>query len=183
MSTILLAGQVILGLAFVYAAIGKMLTSEDFSDAIRISGLRASLIGPVGIVIVCAETAVTIGSWQGDRRILQVASAAAALMLIAFTFWMIWMLRRGLSIRCGCFGSTTSRIGLMSVIRNLALLCVAILTISLSLEYRSVLPPINGQMLYVIVGAALIIALGRAFWFGKSALLLTLDDVLEATRT
>jgi hypothetical protein len=96
---------------------------------------------------------------------------------------MIWMLRRGLSIRCGCFGSTTSRIGLMSVIRNLALLCVAILTISLSLEYRSVLPPINGQMLYVIVGAALIIALGRAFWFGKSALLLTLDDVLEATRT
>jgi len=183
MSAILLAGQVILGFAFVYAAIGKMLTSEDFADAIRLSGLPGSLVAPVEILIVCAETAVTIGSWQGDRRILQVASSAAAVMLIAFTFWMIWMLRRGLAIRCGCFGSTTSRIGLKSVIRNLALVCMAILTTGLSLEYRSELPPINGQVLYVILGAALLVALGRAFWFGKGALLLNLDDVLEATRT
>ena len=182
MSTILLAGQLILGLSFMSAAIGKLLTSQDFSDALRISRLPGPLVGPLGIVIVFAEIAVTIGSWQGDRHILEVTSSAASGMLVGFTFWMIWMIRRGLSIRCGCFGSTTSRIGLRSVMRNLALLSVAILTASLSIEYRSALPPINGQVLYVILGAALIVALARAFWFGKGALLLTLDDVLEASR-
>ncbi|MHA3703105.1 MauE/DoxX family redox-associated membrane protein [Jatrophihabitans sp. YIM 134969] len=55
-------------------------------------------------------------------------SVLAALLLLGLTAGLVLLLRRGVVTGCACFGASTAPVGARHVVRNLALLAVAVLT-------------------------------------------------------
>ena len=126
MSWLLLALQVILSAVLLVAATEKMLRSEEFFAALRLSHLPAGSIAPIGVAVPALELTLALALLLAPARWLPLAFGAAALVLGAFTAWMGWVRARRLRVRCGCFGPGGGHVGPRTIARNLLLLALAL---------------------------------------------------------
>jgi uncharacterized membrane protein YphA (DoxX/SURF4 family) len=124
----LLLLRIVLGLIFIFAAIEKIITPENFSVSIaNYKILPVELINIPAITLPWIELVsgllLLLGIWVKEN------SAIIIFLLIVFTIAIIISLFRGLNIDCGCFGTIYgSRIGLMKVTENiLQIICGSIL--------------------------------------------------------
>ena len=124
----LLLLRLVLGLIFIFAAIEKIITPENFSVSIaNYKLLPAEFINITAIILPWIELIsgllLLLGIWVKEN------SAIITFLLFVFTLAIIISLLRGLNIDCGCFGTIYgSRIGIMKVVENiLQIICGCIL--------------------------------------------------------
>src|SRR5215204_6063779 len=104
LSWLLLALQVILSVVLLVAATEKILRSQEFFAALRLSHLPAGAIAPLGIAVPALELILALALLLAPVQWLPLAFGVAALLFGAFTAWMAWVRARRLRVRCGCFG-------------------------------------------------------------------------------
>jgi hypothetical protein len=174
----LLVGQIVVSAFFLLAAVGKILSSSDFSDALRASGLPERLIGPVAFSITLSELCVSVAVLFGDRFVLLGAFSGAILLLVIFTSWVMFVNLRGLRLRCGCFGSGRAEISRKTVLRNLALLAVTAISLFLSSQpVVAITPRYSLSLLAGIIELQLVVALTMAAIRARSQLALTGESI------
>jgi hypothetical protein len=104
---------------FVFAAVAKLRSPASTRSAVGGFGLP-TLIAPI-LAPVEFVTALLL------MVVPKIGGAVAAILLTAFTVVVIRALRKGLAVRCGCFGGTDQRpVGPDTVARNLFLLLLAV---------------------------------------------------------
>jgi hypothetical protein len=139
---------------FVLAAAAKMRSRASTRAAVTGFGLPtliAPLLAPVELIAALLLLAKP-----------RVGGAIAALLLAAFTFVVTGALRRGVAVRCGCFGGTDQRpVGPDTVARNLLLLALVLIpTFSGASLAKPTLPAFLTLGLFCTLGL-LVVALVR----------------------
>jgi hypothetical protein len=167
LSWLLLALQVILSAVFLIAATEKLLRSDEFLAALRLSHLPAGAIAPLGAAVPALELTLALALLLAPARWLPLAFGVAALMLAAFAAWMGWVRARRLRVRCGCFGPGGGHVGPRTIGRTLLLLALALGGLALAEQTRSPLPDPSLALAVSVtslgVCLALLLAL-RAAW-------------------
>ena len=122
-----LVGRILLGGIFVFAGITKIVDPDGFSEAIENYRLLPLMfINSLAIYLPYLEVIVGLILILGPRR--KGAVLLLNLMMLGFTFGIIYAMIRGLDIDCGCFGTgESSKIGFPVLIRDLVLLLISIL--------------------------------------------------------
>jgi len=116
----------IVGIVFVFAAVGKIVEPELFARSI----LRYQLV-PVSGVNLLAIFLPWIELFVGMALLLGIRTKAAALMagglLIVFTIAIASAWARGLNIECGCFtqSAAASAVSLQKIAENVGLIVAA----------------------------------------------------------
>jgi len=96
--------RLILGVAFLYAAIIKIAAPLDFADSIAaFQILPTALINIIALGLPWFELACSLMVLTGFH--LRAGALGLVAMLTVFTIAIASALLRGLSIDCGCFGS------------------------------------------------------------------------------
>jgi uncharacterized membrane protein YphA (DoxX/SURF4 family) len=177
---VLVVIQVVTAATFLVSGVSKLLRPEELSAALRLSHVpspiaRAALSVPLAEIALCLLLVLLTGST------LAVAFGAALALLVAFTGWMVWILIRGLHVRCGCFGSSGSEVGRKTLLRNGLLIAVAAGGLALAWSSDTALPRFSIWTLAttaaVAFAGAVVVALVRAW----PALVLTMARLAEST--
>ena len=122
MSTVALLASIVLGVAFVVAGASKLAAGAAWPSQAR--GLGA----PRWTIPIVPWLEVGLGALLVVRFAPVVAAGAAAALLVAFTALIGVRLREGARPPCACFGAWSAEpIGWKHVVRNLALLVLAVL--------------------------------------------------------
>jgi hypothetical protein len=174
MTWLLLALQLSLSGVFLLAATGKVLRSEEFLAALRLSHLPEVFVGVLGVGVPALEYGLVIALLISTPLTLQVALSIAIALLAVFTVWMVWVVARQLHLRCGCFGTGGVEVGLYSIARNSLLLLVATAALVLARQTRSPLPLPSGWLVMTIIALSMGFVLLYALWATRSGLILTL---------
>lgn len=182
MSLVLAAIQLILCAVFLLAGTGKVLHSDEFSTALRLSRLPDRVVAPAGVLVPALEFGVAAGLVLQTSRSLLVALGVAVVVLTAFTAWMVWVYARGLRVRCGCFGHASTVVGPRGIERNLVLLGLALVGLLLAWRTSSPLPGPSLWMGITITATGLCAALLIALRMALPALVLNLDPVNRGSR-
>lgn len=182
MSWALAALQVVLAGTFFLAAVGKLLRSDEFVSALRLSRLPEGAVRLLAVVVPVLETGLGLWLLLSDPRQASIAFAASLGLLTLFTGWMGWVRLRRFRIRCGCFGPNGGEVGALTIGRNLGLILLAGLGWLASLRGVSSLPGPSPQMAAIALGFGLGIALLSALRFAWPYLTLT-EDRLRAGGT
>jgi hypothetical protein len=164
---LLLALQGILSVVLLVAATEKMLRSEEFFAALRLSHLPAGAIAPIGVAVPALELTLALALLLAPARWLLLALGAAAIIFGAFTVWMGWVRARRLRVRCGCFGPGGGHVGPRIIGRNLLLLALALGGLVLAGRTRTPLPDPSLAMVVTVTSLGLCLALLlalRAAW-------------------
>ncbi len=180
-SWLLLVIQLVLSAVLLLAGAGKMLRSEEFAAALRLSHLPAVLVRPLGVVVPVLELGVALALVLTTPRWLPVALGAASALLAAFTAWMGWVWARGLRVRCGCFGVGDAKVGGRSIARNLLLLLLALGGVGLARRVDSPLSDPSVWLVIAATAAGMFVALLVALRAALPALALNLDRLPSAT--
>ena len=179
MSWALAALQIVLAGTFCLAAVGKLLRSDEFVSALRLSRLPEGVVRLLAVVVPILETG--LGLWlvlaSPDATSLPFAASLALLALV--TAWMGWVRVRRFRVRCGCFGPNGGEVGAATIGRNLALLALAGIGWIASLDAGSALPGPSLPMAAIAAAFGLCIAMLAALRFAWPYLTLT-DDRLRA---
>jgi uncharacterized membrane protein YphA (DoxX/SURF4 family) len=125
LSDALSAIQVVLFLVFVAAGTSKFLNPSGFHSAIDTAHLPTSVEALAVFLVPAAELVIALGVVLVPRTTLFLPMLAAVLLITVFTCWMLWVLRSGLRITCGCFGLDAGYVSGATVVRNLLLLTLA----------------------------------------------------------
>lgn len=161
-------GRVLLGLVFLCSALSKShgaAAFRDFRDAVgRLAPALRRHSAPVAVTVVAAEAAVVV--LLAVPAAVITGFALAAVLLLAFTAGLVAALRRGVNTACHCFGAGDERLAPRHVVRNLALVAVAIAgtAAALNTPHMGVEP---SARLLLTVGVAAVLAL----------ITVTLDDL------
>jgi uncharacterized membrane protein YphA (DoxX/SURF4 family) len=115
----LLFTRLLLALVFIFAAIEKIVSPENFSVSIsNYKLLPAEFINITAIIIPWIELISGMLLLFGVS--VKENAAIITFLLIVFTIGIVISLFRGLNIDCGCFGTLYgSRIGLLKVGENI----------------------------------------------------------------
>ncbi|MGH7903067.1 MAG: MauE/DoxX family redox-associated membrane protein, partial [Candidatus Dormibacteraceae bacterium] len=175
--------QLVLGVVLLTAASGKILRSEEFTSALRLSKLPRTTVTPVAGLVVAFELLGTLVLLEGTRQLLLLGFGGAIALLAAFTAWLAWMNRNGLNVECGCFGPNSSKVSRRSIARNTALLIVATSGATLAAISKSLLPSASLQMTILVTCVGLIYILAAGFLRARSELVLSLGKVLASRRS
>jgi hypothetical protein len=159
LSWLLLALQVILSVVLLVAATEKILRSEEFFAALRLSHLPAGSIAPIGVSVPALELTLALGLLLAPARWLPLAFGASALVLGAFTAWMGWVRARRLRVHCGCFSPGGGHVGPRTIARNLLLLALALGGLMLAGQTRSPLPGPSLAMAVTVTSLGVCLAL------------------------
>lgn len=121
--------QLLLGVVFLVAAVGKLRNPARFEAALREYELVPSvLIGATAGGLVALEAFVGISLLSGWA--LPVGLPMAGGLLLGFALAVGINLRRGRDVQCGCFGSAAERISMRTLARlGMLILAVVILTV------------------------------------------------------
>jgi hypothetical protein len=167
MPWLLLILQVILSAVFLVAGTAKMLRSEEFFTAVRLSHVPAGSIAPIGVAVPALELTLALALLLAPVRWLPLVFLAAALLLGAFVAWLGWVHGRRLRVRCGCFGPAGGEVGPRTIGRSLLLLALALAGLVLVGQARTPLPAPSLAMVVTVtsLGACLVLllALHRAW--------------------
>ena len=125
MSTLAIVASVLLGVAFLVAGGSKIAAGDAWPEQAR--GLGA----PRLVIPVLPWFEIVLGA----VLVVQVARVAAAfvalVLLLAFTALIVRRLAQGRHPPCACFGAwSAAPIGWSNVVRNLALMALALLALS-----------------------------------------------------
>jgi hypothetical protein len=177
MSLALTAAQIALAVVMLTAANGKLLRSDEFIAALRLSRLpdAAVRVAAVGTPVVEAALAFWLVLAPADS--LSVAFATTAAVLAIFTGWMASVRARRLYIRCGCFGGGGGEVGAATILRNLVFLALAVGGTILALIGRSWLPGFSFEAALAAIPIALAVALGQALWMVWPHLVVRYDQL------
>jgi hypothetical protein len=117
--------RVVFALVFGYAAAQKSRNPASARAATVDLGVPAGLAGPAVALLVMIEAGVASG--MAIRPVYRVAAATGAVLLAVVTLVLVANLLRGNRPACACFGVRSGRpIGRTTVVRNLALLVLAV---------------------------------------------------------
>jgi Methylamine utilisation protein MauE len=154
MSSVFVGCSTLLTVVLGWSAIGK-LTRSGFAAAVTMFdelGLRRSKL--VAGLLVAGEATVAIALWPAPTRLA--GAAAALVLLVTLSIGVAVIVRRGLAVRCACFGAATSNLTTLQVARNVALAACAAVALVASLQVDGVRP---GLDLLLPVGAGAVLAL------------------------
>lgn len=141
-----------LALAFAYAAATKFYDRERFAVVLRAGGLGRAA-GAVSVAVPAAEVVAAAGLVVGTRTSQRVALVAVAVLLVAFSGWLLRLHRRRLRVPCRCFGSDgATRLG-PALARNVAMAAVAVACLPGDAGDLPVEP--SGSALLFVTGAVL----------------------------
>ncbi|WP_435973036.1 MauE/DoxX family redox-associated membrane protein [Streptomyces sp. Qhu_M48] len=169
MEYLLFGARCALAVTLAASAIGKLRAPGDFRRAVQdMDVVPDRLAGPVAGAVLAAETALILLVWL-PGGLGAVAFAAAALLLAAFTAVLVALIRRGSDVSCACFGQSRTPVGAAHLVRNGALLAIAVLG-ALAAAGGS------GAALPAELPAALAAALAAAV---VSALLISTDTLVD----
>lgn len=177
MSYLLLAVQLALGAVLLLAATGKVLHSEEFLAALRLSYLPAVLVRALGVGVPMLEYCLSVALLVSTPRTLQMALGTTVALLTIFTAWMVWVVGRQLHLQCGCFGTGGVAVGLYTIARNGLLLLIAISGLVLARQTRSPLPSPSGWLTITVMAVGMGFVLLHAFWVTRPGLILTLRQL------
>jgi uncharacterized membrane protein YphA (DoxX/SURF4 family) len=117
--------RVILGGIFIYAAAGKILYPEEFSEAIANYQLVPVIFtNLIAITLPWVELIVGLLLLNGFRT--QSANVIIFLMICVFSVGAVQALIRGLDINCGCFTEDSRRVGLIFLLEEAALIMMSL---------------------------------------------------------
>jgi uncharacterized membrane protein YphA (DoxX/SURF4 family) len=172
--------QVVTAATFLVSGVSKLLRPDEFSAALRLSHVPSPVArAATGVPIVEVALSLLLVLLAGTA--LAVAFGAAAALLVGFTGWMVWILIRGLRVRCGCFGSSGSEVGRKTLLRNGLLIAVAAAGMALASSSDTTLPSFSIWTLATAsaigLTGAVVVALVRAW----PALVLTMARLAEST--
>lgn len=174
MNYLLLACQVGLALVLILAATGKLVNSEQFRAALRLSHLSSTLVSIISVLIPPVELCLAAALVLGTPRILPGIMISTTLLLAAFTAWMWFVHSRGVHVRCGCFGTGGSEVGLHTILRNAFLIVIALIGLTLALNTLSPLPALSLWWIMAVVSCSMVVMLLGAFMQSKHLLIFTL---------
>lgn len=164
MSVVLLLLQVGIAALLLVAATGKLLRSDEFAAALRLSYLPDWAVGTLLVAVPLAETLLAAGLLLAAPDRLPVAFWLVAVLLAVFTGWMLWVRSRRLYVRCGCFGVGGTEVGAATIARNGALLALAVGGGVLAGLAPSPVPGPSWPLLLTVVAGGLTVALVAAGW-------------------
>ena len=131
MKYLTLAARLLIGVIFVYASVYKIWDPAQFAVSIR-----NYMILPVSWSNIMAVTLPWIELGAGTMLILGIFTRPAALlttgMLVVFLGAIIYAYTIGLDIDCGCFSSTASspgKITLFHLVRDSTLVIISLFTV------------------------------------------------------
>ncbi len=122
----------ILAIVFLLAAISKTIYPKQFTIALRISGVPSFFVLPVALFTVAGEMILAMSFLFGVPLSPPLALVGALMMLGLFTYWLIWIYIRKISLRCGCFGKSKSDVSVSNIIRNALFIGLAVLAFFLT---------------------------------------------------
>lgn len=167
-----LIAQVALSAVFAVSGGAKLLDRSGTRAAVQGFGLPRVLAGPIAIALPIVELALALALLTGP---MIVASLVAITLLTVFTVLVGRVVRLGRAPACACFGSaSTEPVSGRTIIRNLALLVVALLTfantdasaiqrvLDLDGAGRAIVVLSVALALTIVVGARILLHLGRA---------------------
>lgn len=176
---LLLACQITLAVILLLAATGKILNSEQFLPALRLSGVPKVLVTPIAILTPALEMCLAFGLVLSSPQLLPLTMAATAGLFGIFTVWMVSIYAHGLRVKCGCFGIANSDIGPHSILRNGILITVSLGGFILALNTQSLLPTPSLWLVITILSSGMCLMLLRAFQGGRFALILSMTKLQE----
>ena len=167
MEILFLVLRLALATVFGVAAFGKLADREGSEKALNDFGVPKSLIPASVYLLPISEIAVAITllfvevSWFG-------AIGAAGLFAV-FTSGMIYQLAKGNAPDCHCFGQIHSEpVGVTSILRNVALLAIAVILIFAGRANQGVnLASTNQDVMQFVIGIAVIGLLAAVVYFLK----------------
>ncbi len=120
-----------LGLAGLFVVAGVLKLNDPSRFALEIANyqLFPGLAPFVAIAMPTTEIVVGLGLLFLPKLWRQAAAALSAGMLVIFLFAVSSALVRKVNIDCGCFGGSEGPIGPLTVVRNVALLAMALLLV------------------------------------------------------
>ncbi|MEJ5286401.1 MAG: hypothetical protein CH6_2773 [Candidatus Kapaibacterium sp.] len=113
--------RIVLGVVFIYAAIGKIDNPSNFFKEISNYQLFPAFLSQV-VAIVLPWIELLIGVFLIFGLRIRANSFISLVLLVVFTLLVISAWARGLNINCGCFSHTVEYVGLKKVIDNLLMI-------------------------------------------------------------
>lgn len=172
---VLLLCQVVLAATLLFAATGKILRSEQFLAALRLSHLPEGLVVPIAMLTPALEMCLAIALLVNTKGSLSFIMAATAGLWAIFTVWMVVVSARGMRLTCGCFGTGRAEVGIRTIVRNALLIGVSLGGLALALHTRALLPAPSLWMGDAVVTLSLCLILLQALWHGRSGMVLSWD--------
>ncbi len=125
MSALAIVASVLLGVAFLVAGGSKIAAGDSWPEQAR--GLGA----PRFVIPVLPWFEIVLGAVLVVQVARVAAAAVALVLLLMFTALIVWRLAQGRHPPCACFGAwSATPIGWSNVVRNLALMALALLALS-----------------------------------------------------
>jgi methylamine utilization protein MauE len=180
MAYLLLVCQLLLAVVLLVAATGKLINSEQFAAALRLSHLPKALITPLMVLTPILELCLAFGLVLSTSYLLPLIMIGTAGLLSVFTLWMLTVYARGLRLRCGCFGAGGSDIGLRTILRNALLVAVSLGSLALTFRVQSPLPTLSFGMVVTVLSLGMCVMLLWSFWQGKAALILSVAQLVSS---
>ena len=175
-SSILLLLQLGLGGMFIASGASKLLQSDEFAAALRLSHLPEPLA--VGLMTIVPVLELGLAAWlfMASPEGLPRAFLACAVLLGLFTLWMFWVSGRKLAVSCGCFGGEGGVVGARTIARNVVLLAVALLGWELANRNVSPLGGVSLGAVIILSSLVLVVALVQVARLAKPHMTLTYDQ-------
>ena len=125
MSALAIVASVLLGVAFLVAGGSKIAAGDSWPEQAR--GLGA----PRVVIPVLPWFEIVLGAVLVVQVARVVAAVVALVLLLTFTLLIVRRLAQGRHPPCACFGAwSAAPIGWSNVVRNLALMALALLALS-----------------------------------------------------
>lgn len=154
-----------------------MVRGRELAGALRLSGMPAGAARLLSVVVPAVELTLGVLLLIVRGSALQVVLIAAALMLAAFTSWLVWVRARKPDVRCSCFGVSSKSVTSTTVARNLLLVTLAITGSVAAGRVASPLPPASVYWAMTSTCLAAVVLLAAGFNQVKAQLVLSLETM------
>lgn len=136
---LLLLTKLVLGMIFLVSGIQKLRAPNQAALAMSSVGMPTHLSQAGAYLIAVWEVLLsTLLLLSTSPQVLQIAGVLSVVTLGVFCAFLIYVIRKGVNIGCGCFGDTQNKTTFFDVIRNLVLMTLGL--------YVAVSAPSSGHL-------------------------------------
>lgn len=169
--------QIAIAVVLLAAAGGKIVKGRELGGALRLSRVPAFPARILSVLVPAMELCLGVLVLVMRGGALQATLVACALMLGAFSAWLVWVRVENLDIRCSCFGASKKVVTPATVARNLLLVGVAAVAAFGAGTASSVLPSTSVYWAIASAGFASVVLLFAGFNQIKGQLILSLETM------
>jgi hypothetical protein len=152
-----LAGRALLGFVMAIAVVGKLSSSANwrqFRQSLNsFSWVPRRFRSAIAVTVVTAEAAVALLLVPPSTE--RAGAALGASLLMVVTAALVAARARGRDVRCACFGADDRPVGAWHLIRNAALVLVAV---AVALHRQASLQAVPGVLAGLVAGAGAVCA-------------------------